>query len=139
MKKEPTDSSDVGFVARLEALSDEVELKEDEVNELLLGAGIDAQAATERMLARVQEVEQQQRAERFAKAEVERRAALEKLAVPRVRRSKTELLARLSEIRASLPPSDQPQAFYRGFESASEDDLESFVADLEELLSRGKT
>jgi hypothetical protein len=139
MKKEPTKNSDVEFVARLETLSDEVQLKEDEVDELLREAGIDAQASTERMLARVREVEQRQRAERFAKAEVERKAALERLGAPHARRSKAELLSRLAEIRSSLPPGDQPQAFYRGFETASEEDLESFVADLEELLSRGKS
>lgn len=131
MSKKPSpDNSDAEFASRLEALLDEVPLEAREVDEILRSAGIDAKSATERIMARVREVHERERLERFARAEVERRAALEKLESKRgrARRSRAELLAQLSRIRERYP---QTAAMYRDFESTTDDDLESLLDDLE--------
>ena len=139
MKKPAQKNTDAEVAARLEALLDEVPLDAREVEETLRDAGIDAKAATARMMARVQEVQECQRRERLARADAERKADLASQHAKRSDRplrTHAELLARFFEIRAQHPAA---AALYRDFQSASEEDLRSLIDDLEELISSGET
>ncbi len=65
-------------------------------------------------------------------------AALERIKSKRAdrpQRSRAEILARIFEIRAEYP---QAAAMYRDFQSAPDQDLESLLDDLEEMISSGE-
>jgi len=131
MSKKPSPgNSDAEFASRLEGLFDEVPLEAREVEEIMQDAGIDANAASGRILALVREVSERERLDRFARADLERRVALEKLESKRghSRRSRAEMIAQLSRIRERYP---QAVAMYRDFQYAADDDLESLLDDLE--------
>jgi len=139
MKKPAPKNTDVEIAARLEALLDEVPLEAREVAETLRLAGIDPKIATDRIMARARQVQERERTLRFARAEAERLAALEQMKSKRTerpQRSRAEILARIFEIRAQYP---QAAAMYRDFQSAPDQDLESLLDDLEDMISSGET
>lgn len=138
MKKPAPKNTDAEIAARLEALLDEVPLEPREVEETLRQAGIDPKTATDRIMARARQVQERERAQRFARAEAERVAALEGMRVERAsrpQRSRAEILARIFEIRAKYP---QAAAMYRDFQSAPDQDLESLLDDLEAMIASGE-
>jgi len=132
-------NSDADFVGKLDLFLEGTRLDDGDVEALLRKEGVDATSALLRLQARVAEVEKELRAEYFAKVKSERLRALEGLAsAPQKRRNREELIARLSEIRSQLPSNRQPQALFRGFETDSDEDLESMIDDLEALLPHGQ-
>jgi hypothetical protein len=139
MKKPSPKNTDAEIAGRLEALFDQVPLEQREVEATLRQAGIDPKAATERIMVRARLAQERERTERFARAEAERLAALERVTSKRVerpQRSRTEILARIFEIRTQYP---QTAAMYRDFQSAPDQDLESLLDDLEEMVFSGKS
>lgn len=135
MSKDKSIRSDEDFLARLDRVSDEIPVTDAEAEMLLQEAGVDAPGALRRLLSRIENFDTQQKQERFARADAERRAALAQSSTPSRQRSRGELLARLDELKAH---SDQPQAYFRSLESVPDEDLESLVSQLEELASREK-
>jgi cell fate (sporulation/competence/biofilm development) regulator YlbF (YheA/YmcA/DUF963 family) len=138
MKRAAPKSTDAEIAARLETLLDEVPLESREIEEVLRQAGIDPKAATDRIMARARHVQERERTQRFAQAEAARVAALERIKsmrADRPQRSRAEVLARIFEIRAQYP---QAAAMYRDFQAAPDQDLESLLDDLEEMISSGE-
>jgi cell fate (sporulation/competence/biofilm development) regulator YlbF (YheA/YmcA/DUF963 family) len=139
MKKPAPKNTDAEIAARLEALMDEVPLEPREVEETLQQAGIDPKTATDRIMARARQVQERERTQRFARAEAERVAALERIKSKRAdrpQRNRAEILARIFEIRAEHP--QVVSAMYRDFQSAPEQDLQSLLDDLEDMISSGE-
>ena len=137
MKKLPPNNSDAEVAARLEELLDQVPLDPREIEETLREAGIDAKSATERMMARLQDVQEHERRERLTQADAERKADAARHQSKRgdaSMRSRAEMLARFFEIRTQYPAA---AAMFREFQSASDEDLRSLLDDLEELISGG--
>lgn len=123
--------SEADLLARFAALSDEVPVDADEADEVLRDVGIDSNAAFKRLAARISDFDAEQKRQRFAQAEAERQAALERLQKTRPKLPRAEMLARIRQL--------QPDTIaFKGFESAPDDDLESLLAQLEEMASRGK-
>ena len=69
MKKPSPKNTDAEVASRLEGLFEQVPLDRTEIEETLREAGIDAKSATERMMARVMEVQENERRERLAQAD----------------------------------------------------------------------
>lgn len=100
MSKEKSTRSDEDFLARLDRISDEIPVTDAEAEILLQEAGVDAQGALRRLLSRIESFDTQQKQERLARADAERRAALAQLSTPTRQRPRAELLARLDELKA---------------------------------------
>lgn len=126
------------LVHRIDTFLEDVRLDDDEADHVLRDAGVDPEAVMQRLRKQMADVEEELRSEFFAKVDDSRRAALVSIGASRTRRSHKELIARLAEIRSMLPPGQQPQAFFSKFEEATDEDLESLVADFEALLAGGR-
>lgn len=138
MKKQVPTNSDAEIASRLEALLDQVPLDHREVEDTLRDEGIDPKAATARMLARVSELKERERTERFAQADANRLADLARMKsrrAERPRRTREELLSGIAAIRKSHPA---VATFYRDFQATTDEDLAALLDDLEEMISSGK-
>jgi hypothetical protein len=131
----PGFEEDWAFIERFERLTDETPLSDEEARAVLAEAGIIPETALEELLARIEEAEAQGRRERFAAAEVKRRETLKRLEAPRSKLSRPELMAQLSTLRGKHP---ELIAHFRNFEAAPDEDLQSLLAEIEELLASGK-
>lgn len=139
MKKPSPKNTDAEVASRFEGLFEQVPLDPREIEETLREAGIDAKTATDRMMARVLEVQEHERRERLAKADAERKADAVRNQSRRggaSLRNRAEMLARFFEIRSQHPAA---AAMFRDFQSASDEDLRSLLEDLEELISGGNS
>lgn len=137
MKKPPPKNTDAEVASRLEGLFEQVPLDPREIEETLREVGIDAKSATERMMARVLELQEHERRERLAQADAERKAEAVRHQSKRggtSLRNRAEMLARFFEIRTQHPAA---AAMFRDFQSASDEDLRSLLDDLEELIASG--
>ena len=128
-------ATDLDLLDVLDRVDDSVPIEKDEVGQVLAEAGIDARAELVRALALLERAEARERADRFARADAGRRDALRKLSGTVTSRSRSENLARLRQLQATVPAGSQMQANFKNFESASDDDLDRIVAEFEHLLA----
>jgi hypothetical protein len=128
-------ATDADLLDALDRLDDSVPIEKDEVGQVLAEAAIDPRAELVRALAVLERAEARERANRFARAETGRRAALRKLSGTVATRSRSENLARLRQLQAMVPTGSQMQANFKNFETASDDDLDRIVAEFEHLLA----
>lgn len=120
---------------RFEDLDDEVPMTKEEAQTVLKAAGLDAADGMKRLLGELDAIEDKERAERFAKAEVavrRERAQLE--AKKKSDLARPELLEQLDWYRLQYP---KLSAHFRNFQSASEEELRTLLAEIEELTGRG--
>ena len=134
MSKKPPPQTPKEVVDVLDKMMDSVPLDDAEVDLILREARIDASAELQRAMSLVDDAERRSKESAFARAEAERMAALGRISTPRRRRSRSELQARLAHLRQIAPQEAQPQAYFKNFESASDEDLERTVSDFEHLL-----
>lgn len=128
--------SDRRFLKSLHALADAAPMDDAEVDEILADAGIDSAGALTELQSAIAAHDEERRQKRFAAAEARRRTALDRLAAPRKSRTREELLGRLDFLQQTLPPEQAPQAFFRDLKQVPDEDLESLVEELEEMLER---
>ena len=138
MTKRSEHDADAAFLVCFDTLNEDVPLGPDEAKDILREAGIDPDAELARLMSFIGDFEKKQKTERFARAERERQHALQRISARRVSRSRPELLAHLELLKSRLPNGAELQAHFRGFESAPEEDLESLVAEFEELIEHGQ-
>lgn len=126
--------ADAAFLSSFDTLNENVPLSPDDAKDILRDAGIDSDAELARLMAFVDDFEKKKKTERFARAERDRQHALQRISTHRVSRSRLELLAHLEFLKSRIPNGTELQAHFRGFESAPDADLESLVAEFEELI-----
>jgi hypothetical protein len=134
MTRRTPPQTDHDVLLKLGTAIDDVSLSDAEADALLAEAGIDAGSALKHILAMIDTAETEGKRSRYARAEAAREEALGLLARPKRQRSRPELRARIDHIKRIAPPEAQPQAYFKNFESAPDEDLERLVSELEHLL-----
>ena len=125
------------LLERLDELMDSVPIDDQEADQILREAGINASDELRRAMSLVDEAERKAKQAKYGRAEAERTAALEHVSHPRRQRSRAELDARIAHIRKVAPPEAQPQAYWKNFESAPLEDLERMAVERALRLAQG--
>lgn len=127
-KQPPTDEQ--RLVLRFERARDEAPLSELEAREVLEELGIDVDGEFKRMMAGLQEREEETRRQRLAEADASYRQLLAAPRKPVRRRTPAENRTRIREIQAHYPDAS---AHHHDLTHMSDDDLASLVEQLEAL------
>jgi vacuolar-type H+-ATPase subunit E/Vma4 len=114
-----------------EELDVRVPLDDEDAEEILASASVDADAALSRLLQRIDDKEEELRATAYARATEERQRILGRMQPRSQPRSREELLSTIAQMQSR---GVELQAMYKNLEEVTDEDLESLVADLE-LLS----
>jgi hypothetical protein len=131
--KKPGSADDWSLVERFERFDDDVPITDEEANAILAEAGIDPGASMNRLFEGLDAEEAEQRRIRFDGAESARQEELSRLehryadlTGPALRQQLQLLLTGHPEVRAH----------FRNFEGASDNEVRSFLVEIEELIRR---
>jgi hypothetical protein len=129
----PTPTGPRSFAERFESVDDAVPLSVEEAKAILADAGIDPAEGMKRLFAEMDSIDAAARQKRFANAEVSRQRELSRLEKGFEGLGRAELLQQLDIFRTSHP---ELRANFRSFQGASDDELRSLLAELQELIRR---
>jgi hypothetical protein len=108
-----------------------VPLDDEDAEEIIASAAIDADSALSRLLQRMDDEDEEVRTASYERAAEERRRMLERMQPRTQHRSRQELLSIIAKMQEQ---GVELQALYKDLKEVTDEDLESLVADLE-LLS----
>ncbi len=136
MKRRIEPPTDVRLFEVLERIDEETPLAPQERDRLLKEANYDVEAGLREAMALIEQAEAVARRKALESRRDELLAALPALAGKLVHRTREESLALIRSLTANLP-ADTPQlAYFRGYESAPEEDLDLLVAELQALSEK---